>query len=100
MILFKKETLDTDFYIWKITSQAEVEWENLEIIPNMQLKSYELFIDHRYMIVLYLYPKSECVVRHMSDFSIKENIYMMCDFTHVSHANGFVFLTTGNGELL
>ncbi|EFX85665.1 hypothetical protein DAPPUDRAFT_300343 [Daphnia pulex] len=75
--IFKKETLDTDFYIWKITSQAEVEWENLEIIPNMQLKSYELFIDHRYMIVLYLYPTNECVVRHMSDFRIKENIDMM-----------------------
>lgn len=70
------------------------------MIPNIHLESYELFIDHRYLIVVFFQPKLECVVRKISDFGIKETIKIISDFTNVDYANGYLFLITLSGDLM
>ena len=100
--LFQEQTkVLHDVFIWKINSNAEVEWKDFEIIPNILLQSlYKFFIDHKYMSLIFFQPKLECVVRQVSNFGIKQTIKIVNDFSNVEYSDGYVFILTMSGELM
>ena len=89
--IFQEQTkVFQDVFICKINSNAEVEWKNFLMIPNIHLESDDLFIDHKYMILIFFQPKLESVVRQVSNFGIKQTFTIMNNFTNDEYATGYV----------